>query len=82
MERPRAKSAHYDAGRDRVVIRLTTGIEIGFAPRQAEGLEHAKAEDLAEIEITPTGQGVHFPKLDADLYTPHCWKASWVRRAG
>ncbi|CAN2536625.1 hypothetical+protein [Methylocapsa aurea] len=67
---PRAESAHYDAGRNRVVIRLTTGIEIGFAPRQVEGLERARAEDLDEIEITPAGLGVHFPKLDADLYIP------------
>ena len=70
LKGPRAESAHYDAGRNRVVIRLTTGIEIGFAPGQAEGLQHAKAEDLDEIEITPAGLGVHFPKLDADLYIP------------
>ncbi|HEY8066876.1 MAG TPA: DUF2442 domain-containing protein [Methylosinus sp.] len=70
LKGPRAESAHYDAGRNRVVIRLTTGIEIGFAPRQVEGLERARAEDLDEIEITPAGLGVHFPKLDADLYIP------------
>jgi len=70
LKGPRAESAHYDAGRNRVVIRLTTGIEIGFAPRQVEGLENAKAEDLDVIEITPAGLGVHFPKLDADLYIP------------
>ena len=35
---PRAESAHYDAERDRVIVRLTTGIEIGFAPRDTEGL--------------------------------------------
>ncbi|WP_198033043.1 DUF2442 domain-containing protein [Methylosinus sp. PW1] len=69
-EGTRAESAYYDAGCNRVVIRLTTGIEIGFAPWQVEGLEHAKAEDLDEIEITPAGLGVHFPKLDADLCTP------------
>ncbi|MBY6240348.1 DUF2442 domain-containing protein [Methylosinus sp. Sm6] len=70
LKGPRAESAHYDAGRNRVVIRLTTGLEIGFAPRQVEGLERAKAEDLDKIEITPAGLGVHFPKLDADLYIP------------
>jgi len=25
---------------------------------------------LEEIEITPSGYGIHFPKLDADLYLP------------
>ena len=51
---PRAVSAHYDAARDRVIVRLTTGIEIGFAPDDAEGLEHATAEDLAAIELAPS----------------------------
>ncbi len=67
---PRASSAHYDAGRDRVIVRLTTGVEIGFAPRDAEGLQHATREDLAEIEVEALGRGIHFPRLDADLYVP------------
>jgi len=29
---PRAESAHYDAGRNRIIVRLTTGVELGFAP--------------------------------------------------
>jgi hypothetical protein len=33
-------------------------------------LEHAKAADLAEIELSPSGFGIHFPKLDADFYVP------------
>ena len=67
---PRAESAHYDAERDRVIVRLTTGIEIGFAPRDAEGLQHASRDDLAEIEVEAFGLGIHFPRLDADLYVP------------
>ena len=67
---PRASSTHYDAGRDRVIVRLTTGVEIGFAPRDAEGLQHATREDLAEIEVEAFGLGIRFPRLDADLYVP------------
>src|SRR4051794_7293209 len=67
---PRAESAHYDAERDRVIVRLTTGVEIGFAPRDAEGLQGATREDLAEIEVEAFGLGIHFPRLDADLYVP------------
>jgi uncharacterized protein DUF2442 len=67
---PRAERAHYDAGRDRVIVRLTTGVEIGFAPRAAEGLQHASRHDLGEIEIDPFGLGIHFPRLDVDLYVP------------
>jgi hypothetical protein len=67
---PRAESAHYDAGRDRVIVRLTTGVEIGFAPRDAEGLAGASREELSEIEVEALGLGIHFPRLDADLHVP------------
>ena len=70
MRGTRAESAHYDAGRDRVIVRLTTGIEIGFAPRDAEGLQNASRDDLAAIEVEAAGLGIHFPRLDADLYVP------------
>ena len=67
---PRAESAHYDAGRNRVIVRLTTGVELGFAPRVVEGLHNASADDLREIEVEAFGLGIHFPKLDADIYLP------------
>ena len=67
---PRAESAHYDAGRNRVIVRLTNGVELGFAPRNVEGLQHASAEDLKAIEVEAFGLGIHFPKLDADLDVP------------
>jgi hypothetical protein len=70
LEGPRAESAHYDAGRNRIIIRLAAGVEIGFPPACAQGLEHAKPADLDQIEITPAGLGLHFPKLDADLHVP------------
>jgi hypothetical protein len=70
MRSPRAVNAHYDAERDRVIIRLTTGIEIGLTPHDVEGLRGASASDLEVIEVEELGLGVHFPKLDADLYVP------------
>src|SRR6516162_3777819 len=70
MRGPRAETAHYDAGRNRIIVRLTTGIELGFAPRDVEGLQHASADDLKVIEVEGFGLGIHFPKLDADLYVP------------
>jgi hypothetical protein len=70
MRGPRAESAHYDAGRNRVIIRLTTGVEIGFAPRDVEGLQHASIDDLKAIDVEAFGLGIRFPTLDADLYVP------------
>lgn len=65
-----AVSARYDRGASRVVVRLNTGLELAFPPELAEGLGGAAPEDLAEIEISPAGLGLHWPKLDADLYIP------------
>jgi hypothetical protein len=67
---PQATGAHYDAARDRIVVELSTGIEISFSPKQAQGLETARPDDFSEIEITPSRLGLHFPKLDADIYVP------------
>jgi hypothetical protein len=70
MRGPRAQSVHYDAERDRVIVRLTSGVEIGFAPRDAEGLQQAAADDLRTVEVDALGLGIHFPALDADFYVP------------
>jgi Protein of unknown function (DUF2442) len=67
---PAAVAARYDRARDRVVIELSSGYEVAFPPRRAQGLERAKPADLAVIEISPSGFGLHFPKLDADLWLP------------
>ena len=67
---PVATSVRYDRRIGRVVIALSSGLELAFAPHLAQGLEAAKPSDLQEIEISPSGLGVHFPRLDADLYLP------------
>lgn len=67
---PIAIGARYDPGSNRIVIALSSGIEVSFPPQKAQGLEHAQATDLREIEISPSGLGIHFPRVDADLYLP------------
>lgn len=64
------RSVRYDRRRRRVVVRLSTGVEVTFPAELAEGLAGASPEDLAEIEVSPTGMGLHWPRLDADLYVP------------
>ena len=53
------------------------GLATGMAPEPPPGLAlslalrpGASGEDLREIEITPSGLGLHFPKLDAHVYLP------------
>lgn len=67
---PRAVSARYDSRMGRIVIHLSSRLDVAFSPRDAEGLEHATPAQLEPIEISPSGFGIHFPKLDADIYLP------------
>ncbi len=63
-------AARYNPRRERVIVELSTGVEVTFPVMLAEGLAGASPKDLAEIEISPTGLGLHWPRLDADLYVP------------
>lgn len=67
---PAAVAVRYDRRISRIVISLASGLQIAFAPRDAQGLENARPTDLIDAEISPSGLGVHFPRLDADLYIP------------
>lgn len=66
----RAVSARYNRRAGLVLVALDTGLQIGFPPRMAQGLAGASPAQLSAIEITPSGLGLHWPKLDADLYLP------------
>jgi hypothetical protein len=67
---PRALSARFDRHSGRIVIGLNSGLEVGFLPQRTQGLEKAAPAALEKIEISPSGYGIHFPKLDVDVYLP------------
>jgi hypothetical protein len=67
---PTAASVRHHEDVEKIVVTLTNGVEISFAPAMAEGLQGASAAALRRIEISPSGLGLHFPALDADLYIP------------
>jgi len=67
---PRAIGARYDRNHERIVIQLEPNLELSFPATEAQGLERAKPSQLDRIEISPSGFGLHFPKLDADLWVP------------
>jgi hypothetical protein len=88
---PHALSAEYDRAAGRIVIHLSSRLDVSFSPRDAQGLENATPSQFDEIEISPSGLGIHFPKLDADLYLPSLlegflgsrrWMASRLGRIG
>jgi len=67
---PRAVKASYDRKAGRIVIHLNSRLIVSFSPEDAEGLEGARPSQLTDIEISPSGFGIHFPELDADIYIP------------
>lgn len=67
---PTAVRAHYDGRVCQIVVVLNTGVEFRFPAKAAQGLENAQPKDLGQIEITPSGLGLYFPLLDADLFLP------------
>ena len=88
---PRARSARYDRRRNRIVIELRNGASFLFPPELAQGLAGASPDDLARVEVTPSGSGVRWPTLDADFSLPDlmmglfgtkAWMAALGRRGG
>jgi len=88
---PHATAARYDRRDAKVVVSLSNGLELGVPVRLAQGLSGASASELADIEISPTGLGLHWPRLDADLYLPaliegifgtHRWMARLLGKRG
>lgn len=86
-----AKAARYDARRKLIVVELANGSSFSFPPALAQGLAGARASELAQIEITPQGTGLHWPRLDADLtveglllgvFGSRAWMRAHAARAG
>lgn len=65
-----ATAARYDASSGRLIVSIHNGVELAIPTRLIEELSDADPADLTEIEITPTGLGLHWPKLEADVYVP------------
>ena len=88
---PQATGAVYNPDTGLVCIRLSNGIVIGLPAAQTQGLEAASTKELSAIRISPSGYGIHFPKLDVDLYLPalmegifgtKAWMAERGRKGG
>jgi hypothetical protein len=67
---PLATRARFDRRSGRIVIHLTNGSQFAFPAALAQGLAKAAPDDLAEIEISGGGYGLHWPRLDVDLTVP------------
>lgn len=88
---PQAASANFDPQTGLLNIQLSNGILIGLPTAQTQGLETASARKLSTIRISPSGYGIHFPRLDVDIYLPallegifgtKAWMAERGRKGG
>lgn len=62
--------AWYDSENGRVVAELEAGLQLTFPAKDVPGLDDASPEDLDAIVVSPSGLGLHFPTIDADVYLP------------
>lgn len=69
-QEPRAIVARYDRQLGQIIVELTNGCTFAFPPRLAQGLETARDEELAEVEVLGAGYGLHWEALDVDLSVP------------
>lgn len=86
-EAGRAVAARYDRRRGHLVVELYTGVTVTVPARLLEGLAEAEPRSLAVIEISPSGLGLHWPSLDADVYVPALLSGvfgstAWMDRLG
>ena len=88
---PRAAMAYYDSRKARLVVELTNGVILMLPPKLLQGLKDAEAAQLAKVEITPLGTGLHWESLDADLgvaelaagiFGSRIWMSELARIAG
>ncbi len=88
---PRAVAARYEKASRRVIVDLSNGCAFVFPVDMAQGIAGAEDESLAEIEVWPGGEGLHWERLDADLGVPQllagimgsrAWMKELARRGG
>lgn len=88
---PRALAARYDVKSERIVVDLSNDATFAFPPRLAQGLDGATAGQLAGVEISGAGFGLHWESLDVDLsilglltgsFGTKAWMQELARHAG
>jgi hypothetical protein len=88
---PRLVFARYDAGADRILIKLSNGLDLGVPVYLIGRLAGAQTEELRDVRIQAAGLGLNWPRLQAQLDLPalmativhsHHWMARVMGTAG
>jgi hypothetical protein len=88
-DEPRVLTVHYVPGAelDLFLLGLSDGRRIAIPREDLEGLELVTPAQIAQVEITGNGTGLHWPALDLDHYVPnllrHIYGAKrWMAQIG
>lgn len=66
----RAVAVEVDPARRRVLATLTTGDIFGFSFSRVPGLDQASPEEQKDVSLSPSGSGIHWESIDADVSVP------------
>lgn len=69
LTEPRARHAYYDESTGRIVVELKLGSAFAFPPSLYPELEGRTPEELARVEVSPSGEGLHWDEIDVHLAT-------------
>lgn len=69
LTEPRAREAFYDESTGRIVVELKLGSSFAFPPSLYPELQHRTPQELAGVEVSPSGEGLHWDEIDVQLAT-------------
>lgn len=67
---PKAIKVFYEPDSKMIKIIFSNNSAFAFPSNIGQGLAGASDEDLAQVEITPSGEGLYWENLDVDLSIP------------
>ncbi len=65
-----ATAARYERKANRLIVSLHNGVELAVPIHLIQDLADAGPDQLSAVEVTPSGLGLHWTDLDADVYVP------------
>ncbi|WP_419806068.1 DUF2442 domain-containing protein [Terriglobus sp.] len=74
---PFATEVRFDGNWRRIIVKLSTTLEIALDPLRYRGFESASDDALSNIEISGVGYELFFPMLDDGIWLPNTFRDSF-----
>jgi hypothetical protein len=69
LTEPRARDAFYDESTGRIVVELKLGSAFAFPPSMFPEFQDRTPQELARVEVSPSGEGLHWDEIDVHIET-------------